>query len=174
MTSKRISPTKEHRRALFISDYCINGICWNAVCKHRLRVRTGQYGTRTGALNNTQHEMTTCAAFSSIMTQCTMNRRRPEEEAQYQELVAARDQALKDATSLGLEIGMTPDALSSRFGIEVKTMQDLIKKDCVNVSSLLSRFAMRCKQVFDNPASILEEYMRPLRRRGTYPKPSPI
>ena len=80
------------------------------------------------ALNNTQHEMTTCAAFSSIMTQCTMNKKwRPEEEAQYQELVAARDQALKDATSLGLKIGMTPDALSSRFGIEVKTMQDLIK-----------------------------------------------
>jgi hypothetical protein len=32
------------------------------------------------ALNNTQHEMTTCAVFFSMMRQCIINRGRPKED----------------------------------------------------------------------------------------------
>jgi hypothetical protein len=70
------------------------------------------------------------------------------------------EQALKDATSIGRSIGMTQDAMASRLSNEMTMMKTLTNSDCVNASSLLNRYAIRCKQVLENPDSILTEYMK--------------
>jgi hypothetical protein len=111
------------------------------------------------ALNNLQHEMTTCVAYFAITRQCVLNRNRPEEDAQLvQQASAAYDRLLKEAISIGNVIGITPDAMVSRLHNQTTIMKALINDDCINVASLLSRHGMRCKQVAENPDSVLIEY----------------
>jgi len=61
---------------------------------------------------------------------------------------------------IGTSIGMTQDAMASRIRNEMTSMRTLMNEDCINVSSLLSRHAMRCKQVAENPDSVLAEYLQ--------------
>jgi hypothetical protein len=72
----------------------------------------------------------------------------------------AIERLVKEAREIGVSLGMTEDAMSSRMVNEMTTM-NLINNDCINVSSLLRRHAARCKQVVENPDSILIEYMAP-------------
>jgi hypothetical protein len=112
------------------------------------------------ALNNLQHEMTTCVVFYGIIRQCLINRGRSEDAQVIQQTTAAGDQVLKDAMKIGTSIGMTQDAMASRIRNEMTSMRTLMNEDCINVSSLLSRHAMRCKQVAENPDSVLAEYLQ--------------
>ena len=69
------------------------------------------------ALNNTQHEMTTCAAYYEIVRRCAINRGRPNENTDakvIQNADAATKRLLKDAGELGSSLGMTEDAMYSR------------------------------------------------------------
>jgi 2-keto-4-pentenoate hydratase len=112
------------------------------------------------ALNETQYEMTTCAAFNMFARQCFINRGRISEDAKAIQLAtAAMERLLNNAQGIGRSIGMTEDAMTSRLNIEAEAIMTLAKKDCVNFSSLLARYGRRCKQVLDDPDSILIEYM---------------
>jgi hypothetical protein len=113
------------------------------------------------AMNNVQAEMTTCVAFYAIETQCLRLRNRPQEDAQLiQDTSAAKDRLQNQAGEIGIALGITPDAMVSRLSNEITSMKALIKDSCINIASLLSRHAMRCKQVTENPDSILVEYMK--------------
>jgi 2-keto-4-pentenoate hydratase len=112
------------------------------------------------ALNEVQYEMTTCAAFNMFARQCFINRGRINEDAKAIQLATTSMQRLlDDAQRIGRSIGMTEDAMASRLNIEAKAMMTLAKNDCVNFSSLLARYGRRCKQVMDDPDSILIEYL---------------
>jgi hypothetical protein len=114
------------------------------------------------ALNNTQHEMTTCAVYYAMVRQCLLNRARPNEDGKLiQDTDGSIDRLVKDATRLGSSLGMTKDAMGSRMVNDRAMMRELINNDCINVSSLLRRYAARCKQVAENPDSILIEHMTP-------------
>ena len=39
-------------------------------------------------------------------------------------------------------------------------MKDLVNNDCINISSLLRRYGLRCKQVVENLDSVFSEYMK--------------
>ena len=113
------------------------------------------------AMNNVQGEMTRCVAFYAITTQCLRQRNRPQEDAQLiQTGSAAQDRLLKQAGDIGIALEITPDAMVSRLSNEMTLMKALIKDSCINIASLLSRHGMRCKQVTENPDSILVEYMK--------------
>ena len=108
------------------------------------------------ALNNTQHEMTTCAAFYGLMKQCIVHRARPSEDGKIiQNADAAIERLVNDAREIGSSLGTTEDAMYSRMVNDMTTMKDLVKNDCINISSLLRRYANRCEQVVENPDSIL-------------------
>ena len=115
------------------------------------------------ALNNTQHEMTTCAAYYEIVRRCAINRGRPNENTDakvIQNANAATKRLFKDAGELGSSLGMTEDAMYSRTVNEMATMMDLVNNDCINISSLLRRYGLRWKQVVENPDSVFAEYMK--------------
>ena len=63
------------------------------------------------------------------------------------------------AMQIGDSIGMTTDAMMSRVKIESSSMQSLMRNDCVNFSSILERYALRCKHLIENPEEILSEYV---------------
>ena len=97
-----------------------------------------------------------------MMRQCIINRGRPKEDGKLiQDTDGAIDRLLKEATSLGLSLRMTKDAMSARMVNDRATMRELINNDCINASSLLHRYAARCKQAVENPDSILADHMTP-------------
>jgi hypothetical protein len=65
------------------------------------------------ALNNVQHEMTTCAAFYGIMHQCLATRTPPEDAPMFENMTSATAHLLKQMLSTGRAIGMTVDGITS-------------------------------------------------------------
>jgi TonB family protein len=113
------------------------------------------------ALNNLQGEMTKCAAYYAIGNECLRLRERPQEDAQLIQVgAAAKDRLSKQAVEIGIAVGITPDAILSRLSNEITSMKALINNSCINMASLLSRHAVRCKRVTEDPDSILVEYMK--------------
>lgn len=108
-----------------------------------------------GALNNLHSEMITCLAYYSIFKQC-LGKSDP--------LYNATDKIIDHLTSFSIRvgdtIGMTQDAMASRVQIQMDQQMNLIQKNCVNISSLLSRHGARCKQVVESGDTILNDYMK--------------
>jgi hypothetical protein len=111
------------------------------------------------ALNNVQHEMTTCAAFYGIMHQCLATRTPPEDAPMFENMTSATAHLLKQMLSTGRAIGMTVDGITSRLDTETATLQSLMNNNCGNASSLVPPYAARCKQVVEDPDSILTEHL---------------
>ena len=44
--------------------------------------------------------------------------------------------------------------------MKLMTMKTLVNNDCINISSPLRRYGLRCKQVVENPDSIFSEYVK--------------
>jgi hypothetical protein len=109
------------------------------------------------ALNNVQHEFSTCVAYFMTVATCANNRSDMASTAKsYQE---AADRLLGTAYEVGNTIGMTKDAMESRLEMEAKGMINLMQKNCVNISSVMSRHTDRCVVVNNNPDAVLKEYM---------------
>src|SRR4051812_44263556 len=107
------------------------------------------------ALNNTQHEMTTCAVYFGVVRQCIVNRGRPDEDGKtIQTTDGVIDRLVKDARTLGASLGMTEDAMGSGMVNDMATMKNSINNDCINISSLLRQYTARCKQVVENPDGV--------------------
>ena len=111
------------------------------------------------ALNNVQHEMTTCAAFYGIMHQCLATRTPPEDAPMFENMTSATAHLLKQMLSTGRAIGMTVDGITSRLDTETTTLQSLMNNNCGNASSLVPPYAARCKQVVEDPDSIFTEHL---------------
>jgi len=108
------------------------------------------------ALNNLQHEMTTCVAFYAISRECMFKKDDPDTDK--------IDKITKTLSShfveIGVGIGLSQDAITSRLHMEMDKMTELLNKNCMNISSLLDRYALRCKKITENPDSILHEYLQ--------------
>jgi hypothetical protein len=56
---------------------------------------------------------------------------------------------------------MTQDAMKQRLRGVFQEQQQLTNRNaCLNLDSLLARFAARCKELGDHPQRIFEEYMQ--------------
>lgn len=109
-------------------------------------------------LNNVQHEFTTCAAYYSIVHQCVANRKKAEDGDFLKQLIAIRNKLIELGYETGKAIGMTNDAMRGRVSMEMQHMLGMMERNCVNIASLYSRHALRCKKVLENPDVIYEEY----------------
>jgi hypothetical protein len=112
------------------------------------------------AFNNLHHTMVTCIAFFEVSKMCISNRARPQEDAQ---LLAGLETAMVHLAGMVSKIepaiGMLPATSNARYSMGIKEMRSAMSDNCVNYSVLLSRYAARCKQVTENPDSILAEFM---------------
>ena len=134
---------------------------WVTIMSGSASAQDGISDRERQALNNTQHELTTCWAYYMLVRQCVLNRAKPSEDARLiQNLNTSADRLLEHAHSIGTAIGMTLDAMSSRGHNELMTMKTLVNNDCINISSPLRRYGLRCKQVVENPDSIFSEYVK--------------
>jgi hypothetical protein len=106
------------------------------------------------AMNNLQAEYSRCAAFYAIIARC-LGDGDPLRDSSQQ----AGEAAMREAQQTGQSIGMTQDAMRSRVLMEGEAMRRLMGESCVNVSSILHRYARRCQQVMENGDSVLGEYL---------------
>ena len=110
----------------------------------------------TRALSNLHQEMTTCIAFYMTMQQCVGKERDPNLYAGAQQTIERLGElSIRTARTLDL----SEDAMASRLKMAIADHMKLIKENCVNVSSLLSRYGERCRAVAERPIDILNDYM---------------
>jgi hypothetical protein len=107
------------------------------------------------ALNNVRSEMSECMSYYSLVKECVGTK---------DQTLAAQTQKTVEVLSsrlvrLGSSIGMTQDAMLARLKMMQDEQRQLVNNNCVNMSSLFSRKAARCKQVVENGDSILDEYL---------------
>ena len=109
------------------------------------------------ALNNLHDEMLACIAYYTIGHACTKDQLPPE----ITDRTAVAIKALREGSyEIGQMLGMTDDAMTSRLKMRADEMRRLTNESCINFSSLLSRYADRCKLVVQSPDTILAEYMK--------------
>ena len=70
------------------------------------------------------------------------------------------DELLSKSLKLSKITGITDDAMKSRYEIANKDHMALLRSDCVNISSLYSRYMDRCEFVAYNFKGLVEEYMQ--------------
>ena len=110
------------------------------------------------AWNNVQHELMECAAYYNTQAVCL-------KVSEYDEktVKGARDissEFLNRASRVAQTIGMTPDALASRFKMAQEDQLKLLKGSCVNFSSLMSRYQDRCELLWRDVGAVRDEYLK--------------
>lgn len=108
----------------------------------------------TRAMNNLQQEMTICIAFYAIGKVCV----EPTDADLAAKFDAVGEVLLQGAFEVGTAISMTQDAMLSRLTLEQKEMQALIANNCVNISSLINRYADRCHRLVEESGTVMNEF----------------
>lgn len=108
------------------------------------------------AVNNLQHEMTTCANYFLLLERCVSNT--PGTGDTGKRYGEQANLTIEMALRIGETIGMTSDAMKARMKAEGDEIMKLIEGNCVNISSAMSRYLSRCETVVTKPKQIIEEY----------------
>ena len=108
------------------------------------------------AMNNVQQEMMECAAYYITVGTCIGKQDAKTAEG----LQKIGGDFIERGGMLAKEIGMTEDAVASRFKMAHQDQLNLIKKDCVNISSLMSRYQDRCELIWRDFKAVVNEYMK--------------
>jgi hypothetical protein len=107
------------------------------------------------ALNNLQMEMTVCAAYYSQVKACVG----PQHEGLSVSTQQTLDLLTKQLFSVGKTINISKDAMLSRLQMAQDEQNKLLKGDCINMASLFTRHADRCKVVVEHADVVFNEYM---------------
>src|ERR1700744_99455 len=99
------------------------------------------------ALDNLQMEMTVCAAYYGQVRGCVGE--------QNESLSVATQQTIDLLTrrlfNVGKALDISEDAMISRLQMVEEGQGKLLKGDCINMASLSTKHADRCKVVVENP-----------------------
>jgi hypothetical protein len=110
------------------------------------------------AMNNVQHEMIECAAYYNIFAAClAVSNYDVKRVDKMREL---SNEFLTRGSQLALSIGMTADAMASRFQMAHQNQLNLIKKSCINISSLIYRYQDRCLLILRDFRAVVNEYLK--------------
>jgi hypothetical protein len=107
------------------------------------------------ALDNLQMEMTVCAAYYGQVKACVGGQNEALSEATQQ----TTDVLTKRLLKLGKTLDVSPDTMLSRLQMAQDEQNKLLKGDCINMASLFTRHADRCKVVVENADVVVKEYM---------------
>jgi hypothetical protein len=110
------------------------------------------------AMNSAQHEMIQCAAYFNVVAAClAVSNKAASTIDGYRRF---SDELLSRSLKLSEVTGITGDAMKSRYDMANKDHIALLRSDCVNISSLFSRYMDRCEFVATNFKGLVEEYMQ--------------
>jgi hypothetical protein len=117
------------------------------------------------AFNSVQEEYTRCEFYFRTLVTCSSSPPAMKEQAESQ--IGSTAKVFADtANAIGRKIGMTQDAMEQRLIRIAKEQAELTNNSaCLNLDSLLARYAARCKELGEHPLNILEEYLRKWRSR---------
>jgi hypothetical protein len=107
------------------------------------------------ALNNLQMEMTVCAVYYGQVKACVGGQNEALSVATQQ----TTDLLTKRLLKLGKTLGVSQGAMLSRLQMAQDEQNKLLKGDCINMASLFTRHADRCKVVVENADVVVKEYM---------------
>jgi hypothetical protein len=92
------------------------------------------------ALNNAQGEMIQCAAYFNVVAACmAVSNKAPSTIDGYRR---HSDELLSRSIRLSETTGITADAMKSRYEMANKDHMALLQSNCVNISSLFSRYVV--------------------------------
>lgn len=117
------------------------------------------------ALSNLQHQFTTCVAYFTTAKMCILGRKQDGDASALKVVQGAIDSVIELQLKTGEAINMTQDAVVSRTALELKEMADLMKGNCVNLSSLIARHGDRCREVIADPSKALDGYVAAQKRK---------
>lgn len=94
-------------------------------------------------LNQLQEEATVCAVFYDVSGTC-IGAGDPQLAARYSQTSSAM---LMGAMHVGRSIGMTDEAISSRYALAFRRIREDMRSDCVNISIIINRHAQACRNL---------------------------
>ena len=108
------------------------------------------------AWSSVQEELTACTAVWHFAKTCAPENASEDELKRADEIITHfTDLAL----SVGSNIGMSQDAMLSRFKMAVENQARITGGKCINNASLMARYLTRCKLIAENPQAAFREYM---------------
>ena len=109
------------------------------------------------ALNNTQHEMTICVAYYKTVSICMDN---IGDKKASQVYTKAAENLLTYSVIIAMEIGLSEDAVISRRKMASEDMYNLMKGQCINISSAMRRYGTSCPELSKDPLKSIAPYLR--------------
>jgi hypothetical protein len=136
-----------HLISALVLLFCLSPIAANA---QALNTKTIE------ALNNVQMEYTTCIVYFTKLLKCSPKEMEAESTRQ---LTPTIRKFVDMASQIAATIGLTDDAVGSRFKMVADEQNQVTKDSCINFSSLYNRHGQRCKKLGEEGDSIYDEYL---------------
>lgn len=109
------------------------------------------------AVDVVQAELSICVVYYTFVRGCAIEAA----EVNVASVANANAEKLrKYAFQAGQTIRMDTDAMIARQKVAVEQQQKLLEGDCKNIAKLDEAYGPRCKQLSDNPQSILDQYLK--------------
>lgn len=109
------------------------------------------------AANEFHYQVSSCISFHITVNGCMTPEVTPQDLMENNPAI----RFLVDiAKTVGNMIGISEDAFKSRIDLEAESMIDLMNYECINISSILSRFGGICRAISDNPTEFFRNSSR--------------
>ncbi|MBY0533216.1 MAG: hypothetical protein K2P86_14715 [Xanthobacteraceae bacterium] len=109
------------------------------------------------AIDVVQAELSICMVYYSFMRGCAIEKA----EVNLASVAQANAEKLrKYAFQAGQTIRMDNEAMIARQKVAVEQQQKLLDGKCENMPKLDEAYGARCKQLSDDPQSILDQYLK--------------
>ncbi len=107
------------------------------------------------AMAGVESELSHCIGYFSIVKQCIGNQDAKLSESTAQVIRVVGERAIK----LGLDIGMSNEAIVARSSASKEEQLALMQHNCATIKPVVDRYANRCKEVLLHQDAILQEYL---------------
>ena len=107
------------------------------------------------AMDGVESELSHCIGYFSIVKQCIGNQDAKLSETTAQVIRQVGERAIK----LGLDIGMSNEAIVARSAASKQEELALMQHSCATIKPVVDRYENRCKEVLLHQDAVLKEYL---------------
>ena len=107
------------------------------------------------AMDGVQSELSHCIGYFNIVKQCIGNQDAKLSETTAQVIRQVGERAIK----LGLDIGMSNEAIVARSAASKEEELALMQHNCATIKPVVDRYENRCKEVLLHQDAVLKEYL---------------
>ena len=106
------------------------------------------------AMDGVQSELSHCIGYFNIVKQCIGNQDAKLSETTARVIHLVGERAIK----LGLDIGMSNEAIVARSAASKEEELALMQHSCTTIKPVVDRYENRCKEVLLHQDAVLKEY----------------